>query len=263
MTTVESTRPYHRLSDTLREDVDAALAGFRVHLSIFRKPARKPVAVAPSEPTVEPATVTDYGATEPEPEADFAPQTYTQKRTRKRGGDIEAFQKVRAAICTAGKALTGSEISAATGYNRRRTSQITSRMKAKGLLFVVGHTRGEFDWVAVYHTEPNAKQAPSASVILAEKRTARLPPSLATMDHAHAVIKENFQSNSIALRLFDLLACHGPLTATQIQNRLNTHITAVNDRLGRLAGLGLVRNESAVFVGKDAHPAALWDVVQL
>ena len=36
MTLLTAVRPYHRLSDVLREDVDAALTGFRAYLAMMR-----------------------------------------------------------------------------------------------------------------------------------------------------------------------------------------------------------------------------------
>lgn len=210
-----------------------------------------PPSVAPPPPPV---------ATEPEPEIDFAPRTNTQKLTRHHRENTLPFQRVRAAICAAGRALTGAEIAAATGYSRKRTSQVTSRMKTVGCLFVVGFTTGANDWTALYHTDPTIKQSSPAAVVLAEKRAARIRPSASAMQAAQAVIAANFRPDSIAPRLYDILALNGPLTASQIRTRLNSHITSVGDCLNKLQRLGLVTCDAAVMIGKGVTPG-LWDVV--
>lgn len=53
MTLLTTVRPYHRLSDVLKEDVDAALAGFRAYLTLIR-PKVSSVRPAPKSDTVSP-----------------------------------------------------------------------------------------------------------------------------------------------------------------------------------------------------------------
>ena len=53
MTILTTVRPYYRLSDVLKEDVDAALAGFRAYLAMIR-PKVSSVRPAPKSATVSP-----------------------------------------------------------------------------------------------------------------------------------------------------------------------------------------------------------------
>jgi len=53
MTVLTTVRPYYRLSDVLKEDVDAALAGFRAYLTLIR-PKVSSVRPAPKSDTVSP-----------------------------------------------------------------------------------------------------------------------------------------------------------------------------------------------------------------
>lgn len=268
---LEATRPYERLDSFDKMAVDAQIKGFcaraRIPYPYVKKaPVAPPVAILVSN---EALTLT----IEPEPEIDFIPETETQKRTRQaapastepqkrkrhRGPDTAAYQAVMAAIRSQGRALTGAEISAITGYNRKRASQITSRMKQDGLLFVAGFTEGVNDWTALYHTDPNVKQSSSAAAIFAEKRAARVRPSLAAMNQANEIIQANFRTDSIASRLYVVLACHGPLTASQLSTRAGAHLTSVGTCLLKLARLGLVQADTAIITGKGATPG-LWDV---
>lgn len=277
---LEAARPYERLDSFDKTIVNAQIKAFLAHI---RKTCSKPTATSSSPPT---CVQNGNGAqAEPEPPAietpeldmSFLPKTESQKRTlqaaqispdtmpRKRknarGPDTAAYQAVMAAISSQKRALTGAEISAITGYNRSRTGQITSRMKKDGLLFVAGFKEGFNDWVALYHTDPNVKQSSTAAAIFAEKRVARLPPSLATMDHAQAIIKANFRTDSIAHRLYDVLAKYGPLTASQLSDRAKAHLTSVGTCLLKLQRLGLVQADTAIITGKGATPG-LWDVKQ-
>ena len=282
---LEATRPYQRLDSFDKMAVDAQIKGFLVHIRKTYSqpqitPSSPPVCVQKGNganvvlpiPVVEPEPVVII---EPEPETDLIPQTETQKRTRQgskvstdasprkrknaRGPDTAAYQAVIAAISSQGRALTGAEISTITGYNRKRASQITSRMKQDGLLFVAGFTEGVNDWAALYHTDPNVKQSSSAAAIFAEKRAARVRPSLAAMNQANEIIRANFRTDSIASRLYVVLACHGPLTASQLSTRAGAHLTSVGTCLLKLARLGLVQADTAIITGKGATPG-LWDV---
>ena len=76
MTLLTAVRPYHRLSDVLREDVDAALTGFRAYLAMMR-PKGTCAKVAPKGDTVSPLPEA------PELDMSFLPKTESQKRTRK------------------------------------------------------------------------------------------------------------------------------------------------------------------------------------
>lgn len=280
MTVITDIRPYERLDAFDRTIVNAQIKAFLAHIrrqsysKPIKKPSSPPVCVQKGNGA---NAVPPIPVVEPEPETDFIPQTETQKRTRQgqkastdaspckrknaRGPDTAAYQAVMAAISSQGRALTGAEISAITGYNRSRTGQITSRMKKDGLLFVAGFKEGFNDWTALYHTDPNVKQSSAAAVIFAEKRAARLPPTLATMDHAQAIIKANFRTDSIAHRLYDVLAKYGPLTASQLSDRARAHLTSVGTCLLKLQRLGLVQADTAIITGKGATPG-LWDVKQ-
>lgn len=277
--TIEATRPYHRLDLFDKMAVDAQIKAFLAHVrrQSYSKPQK-----TPSSPPVaileanEPQAQPEPPVVEtPELDISFIPETQTQKRTHQvavvdtepqprkrknaRGPDTAAYQAVIAAISSQGRALTGAEISTITGYNRKRASQITSRMKQDGLLFVAGFTEGVNDWAALYHTDPNVKQSSSAAAIFAEKRAARVRPSLAAMNQANEIIRANFRTDSIASRLYVVLACHGPLTASQLSTRAGAHLTSVGTCLLKLARLGLVQADTAIITGKGATPG-LWDV---
>lgn len=275
---LEATRPYQRLDSFDKMAVDAQIKGFcaraRIPYPYIKKaqPAPSVAILEANEPQAQPEPPV---VETPELDMSFITETQTQKRTRQvavvdtetkprkrknaRGPDTAAYQAVIAAISSQGRALTGAEISTITGYNRKRASQITSRMKQDGLLFVAGFTEGVNDWTALYHTDPNVKQSSSAAAIFAEKRAARVRPSLAAMNQANEIIRANFRTDSIASRLYVVLACHGPLTVSQLSTRAGAHLTSVGTCLLKLARLGLVQADTAIIMGKGATPG-LWDV---
>lgn len=45
------------------------------------------------------------------------------------------------------------------------------------------------------------------------------------MNQANEIIQANFRTDSIASRLYVVLACHGPLTASQLSTRAGAHLT--------------------------------------
>lgn len=133
MTILTTTRPYHRLSDVLREDVDAALTGFRAYLAQRVRPR----VTAPKNDTVSPLPA--FPVAESEPELDFLPKTDTQRRTRRivqpratprRGvlpGEILAYLRKH------GQA-TNRELAQGLGRKRSSIKDATKRMAARGEL---------------------------------------------------------------------------------------------------------------------------------
>lgn len=158
---LESTRPYQRLSNILKNDVDEALAGFRAYLDMLRPktPSTPSVcvqkgncAIAVAEP--EPQNVT------PEPEIDFLPQTQSQKRTRNpkvekrtpltRGesGDSAAapfydrtLKDRIVSFVTRQGPVTSADIGQHFGMERRRTSVLLADLQNKKRLSVVGYKK--------------------------------------------------------------------------------------------------------------------------
>ncbi len=135
MTLLTTVRPYHRLSDVLKEDVDAALAGFRAYLTLIR-PKVSSVRPAPKNVTVSPLPASPVGS---ELEVDFLPKTDTQRRTRRivqpratprRGvlpGEILAYLRKH------GQA-TNRELAQGLGREHSSIKDATKRMAARGEL---------------------------------------------------------------------------------------------------------------------------------
>lgn len=136
MTLLTTVRPYHRLSDVLKEDVDAALTGFRAYLAMMR-PKVSSVRPAPKNVTVSPLPASPVA--ESEPELDFLPKTDTQRRTRRivqpratprRGvlpGEILAYLRKH------GQA-TNRELAQGLGREHSSIKDATKRMAARGEL---------------------------------------------------------------------------------------------------------------------------------
>lgn len=223
MTTLESTRPYHRLSDVLREDVDAALAGFRAYLALFRRPARKPATVAP-------------------------PETKPEQETPKRNNNARA--DVLALINEQGP-LTAGEVAERLGRSSVWAKNLLFRMREDRALFIVGNKRNEKHYfVQVYHTDPAYVYAPPeppkpSDPIVAQKRPARIP-SMAAVDRGLALVEKHFREDARGRAVFDRL-CVRPQSVPELEAALKMNDATIRLALQRMIGIGAVVED-----GKEA-----------
>lgn len=219
MTTLESTRPYHRLSDVLREDVDAALAGFRVYLSVFRRPARKPATVAPPE-------------TKPEQE--------TPKRNTNARADVLALINEQGP-------LTAGEVAAHLGRSSVWAKNLLFRMRDDHALFIVGNKRNEKHYfVQVYHTDPAyvyvSPEPPRPSdPIIEAKRPARVP-SIAAVDRGLMLVEQHFHEDARSKAVFERL-CVRPQSVPELEAALRMNDATVRFALQRMIQIGVVCEE--------------------
>ena len=114
MTLLTAVRPYHRLSDVLREDVDAALAGFRAYLA----QRVRPKVTVPKSATVSPS-----------PETIAAGRAKIMRGCLKGGGNtILVFDE----LCAYGP-LTRGDLTERLGCHRRHAAQAdTAAEQAQG-----------------------------------------------------------------------------------------------------------------------------------
>lgn len=249
MTLVLDVRPYYRLSDVLREDVDAALAGFRAHLAMLR-----PKLTPPKSDTVSPLPEST------ELDMSFIPKTDTQKRThqprekpKRQAPDHTLANRIGAFIAEHGP-VTSADISQRFNLNRQRVSAIIASMQRQKRLFVVGHKRNEYNQtVKVLHTDASfvyvSPSMPAVEAATEEKRLARIP-SVAAVDRGRAIIERNFSRDSFALRVFEQL-CLRPRSMPELQKFFHCSDSSIKFMLDRMQGLGIVEK-----VGQERNEIA-------
>ena len=268
MTLLTAVRPYHRLSDVLKEDVDAALAGFRAYLAMIR-PKGTCAKVAPKGDTVSPLPEA------PELDMSFLPKTESQKRTRKPRENSDDSAPVRdydhtikariAALIAERGPVTSADIGQYLDMNRQRAAVTIIDMQKQKRLFVVGYKKNEYNQtVKVLHTDPHfpyvSPDLPAAEPVIEDKRPARIP-SLAAVDRGRALVARNFSRDSIAMQVFDQL-CLRPRSIPELEQLFRRGSSCFKFMLDRMASLGIVEK-----VGQDRNEVsgklrALFGVVE-
>ena len=265
MTILSAIRPYHRLSDVLKEDVDAALAGFRAYLATLRPR----VASQPKSDTVSPLPEA------PELDMSFLPKTESQKRTRKPRENSDDSAPVRdydhtikariAALIAERGPVTSADIGQYLDMNRQRAAVTIIDMQKQKRLFVVGYKKNKYNQtVKVLHTDPHfpyvSPDLPPAEPVVKQERLARIP-SLAAVDRGRALVARNFSRDSIAMQVFDQL-CLRPRSIPELEQLFRRGSSCFKFMLDRMAGLGIVEK-----VGQDRNEVsgklrALFGVVE-
>ena len=270
MTVLTTVRPYHRLSDVLKEDVDAALTGFRAYLAMMR-PKLSRVRPAPKNDTVSPLPASPV--TESEPEVDFLSETDTQKRTRRgKTGESETARsydhtiKARIAALIAERGpVTSADIGQYLDMHRQRTAVTIIDMQKQKRLFVVGYKKNEYNQtVKVLHTDPHfpyvSPDLPAADPVIEDKRPARIP-SLAAVDQGRALIERNFSRDSIAMQVFEQL-CLRPRSIPELQKLFNCGSSCLKFMLDRMASLGIVEKVGQERNAESGKLRALFGVAE-
>ena len=256
MTLLTTARPYHQLSDALKEDVDAALTGFRAYLAMMR-PKLSRVRPAPKNDTVSPLPASPV--TESEPEVDFLSETDTQKRTRRgKTGESETAplydrtlkDRIAALIAERGP-VTSADIGQYLDMNRQRAAVTIIDMQKQKRLFVVGYKKNEYNQtVKVLHTDPHfpyvSPDLPAADPVVKQERLTRIP-SLAAVDRGRVLIERNFSRDSLAMQVFDQL-CLRPRSIPELEQLFRRGSSCFKFMLDRMQGLGIVEK-----VGQDRN----------
>ena len=268
MTLLTAVRPYHRLSDVLREDVDAALTGFRAYLAMMR-PKGTCAKVAPKGDTVSPLPEA------PELDMSFLPKTESQKRTRKPRENSDDSAPVRdydhtikariAALIAERGPVTSADIGQYLDMNRQRAAVTIIDMQKQKRLFVVGYKKNEYNQtVKVLHTDPHfpyvSPDLPAADPVIEDKRPARIP-SLAAVDQGRALIERNFSRDSIAMQVFEQL-CLRPRSIPELQKLFNCGSSCLKFMLDRMASLGIVEKVGQERNAESGKLRALFGVAE-
>jgi len=301
MTLLTTVRPYHRLSDVLKEDVDAALVGFRAYLAMLRPKVAShtksdTVSLLPERYAANPQTgynvvpgevaawlkangeqicsriaqgihrdestvrnalkrMIERGEVVARPEknkilyslvADVQIETPTEPVNRRRN----ARSEVLALIAEHGP-LTAGEVAERLGLTSSWANTLMCRMRADGVIFVVGNKRNEKHyWMNVYHTDPNFAYVPPeppkpSDPIVAENGcplgAARIP-SVAAVDRGLALIEKHFHADSGAKAVFEQL-CGRRQSVPELSAVLRMDDATVRFALRRLLQIGAVAED--------------------
>ncbi len=173
--------------------------------------------------------------------ADVQIETPTEPVNRRRN----ARGEVLALIAEQGP-LTSGEVAEHLGLTSSWANTLMCRMRADGVIFVVGNKRNEKHyWMNVYHTDPNFAYVPPEPPKLAdpivEKRPARIP-SAAAVDRGVALIEKHFHADSGAKAVFEQL-CRRPQSVPELSAVLRMDDATVRFALRRLLQIGAVAED--------------------
>lgn len=167
--------------------------------------------------------------------------------TTKRRTNVRA--DVLALIAERG-ALTSSEVAEHMGLAPAWANTLMCRMRADGVIFVVGNKRNDKHyWMNVYHTDLAYVYVPPEPPKLAdpivEKRPARIP-SVAAVDRGLALIAKHFHADSGGKLVFEQL-CRRPQSVPELMATVRINDATVRFALRRLIQIGVVEED-----GKEA-----------